>query len=56
MKDGNPLIMKYNKIKIEIILKANIILFFLAMGILPRRLNRIERRLLKMYNKNAITT
>ena len=54
-KDGNPLIMKYNKIRIEIILKANIILFFLAMGILPRRLNRIERSLLKMYNKNAIT-
>ena len=48
VKDGNPFIMKYNKIKIDIILKANKILFFLAIGILPIRLNRIERSLLKM--------
>ncbi len=56
VKEGNPLIMRYNKIKIEIILKANKILFFLAIGILPIRLNRIERSLLKIYNKKAINT
>jgi len=55
VKDGNPLIMKYNKIKIDIILKANTILFFLAIGILPIRLNKIERSLLKRYNKKAIS-
>ena len=56
VKEGNPLIIRYNKIKIEVILKANIILFFLAIGILPRRLNRIERRLLKRYSNKAINT
>lgn len=56
VKDGNPLIMRYNKIKIDIILKANIILFFLAIGILAMRLNRIERSLLKIYNNKAIDT
>lgn len=56
VKEGNPLIMRYNKIKIDIILKANNILFFLAIGILPRRLNKIERSLLKIYNNKAIYT
>ncbi len=56
VKEGNPLIIRYNKIKIEIILKANNILFFLAIGILLRRLNRIERSLLKTYNNKAINT
>ena len=55
-KEGNPLIIRYNKIKIEIILKANKILFFFAIGILPRRLNRIERSLLKMYSNKAVNT
>ena len=56
MKEGNPLIMRYSKIKIDIILNANKILFFLAIGILPIRLNRNERSLLKIYNKKAIIT
>ena len=56
VKEGNPLIMRYNKINIDIILKANNILFFLAIGILPRRLNKIERSLLKIYNNKAIDT
>ena len=56
VKEGNPLIMRYSKIKIDIILKANKILFFLAIGILPTRLNRIERSLLKIYTKKAINT
>ena len=56
VKEGNPLIMRYNKINIDTILKANNILFFLAIGILPRRLNRIERSLLKIYNNREINT
>ncbi|MHA1508366.1 MAG: hypothetical protein ACTSO6_06655, partial [Promethearchaeota archaeon] len=36
VKEGNPLITRYNKINIEITLKVNKILFFLANGILPR--------------------
>jgi len=45
VKEGNPLIMRYNKIKIDIILNANKILFFLAIGIL-----------LKIYKNKAINT
>lgn len=56
VKEGNPLITRYNKIRIEIILKANKILFFLAIGILPKRLKRIERSLLTTNNKKAINT
>lgn len=54
VKDGNPLIIKYSKIKIEIILNTNIILFFIPIGILVKRLNRIERNLFKTYSKIAI--
>ncbi len=46
VNEGNPLITKYNKTKIDRILKANNILFFLAIGILVNRLNRTERSLL----------
>ena len=56
VKDGNPLITKYNRIKIDIILKVNIILFLLATGILPKRLNRILRSLLRMNSKKVINT
>jgi hypothetical protein len=48
--------MKYSKIKIENILKAKISLFFLAIGILVKRPNRIEINLLIKYIKNAIST
>ena len=54
VNDGNPLIMIYIKTKIDSILNANIILFLLPNGILARRLNKTERNLLTIYNKNAI--
>jgi hypothetical protein len=54
VKEGNPLIMIYIKVIIDIILKANKILFFLAIGILVNRLKRTERSLLMIYNKKAI--
>jgi len=56
VKEGKPLIMRYNKIKIEIVLKVNKILFFLAIGILPRRVNRNERSRLNIYNRKTINT
>ena len=56
VKYGNPLITKYNRIKIDITLKVNIILFLLATGILPKRLNRIERSLLRTNSKKVINT